>query len=214
MFSFSKASRQFKSLSDESRLRIYTIIVVESGKCDMDETEPLALNTVTGLTSLSGLAQSTVSHHVKILTAAGIIEPKRKNNKKYLFPTKKAATYLEHITSLYADALANDKEIYSDVAAGYIFEQNDYTEAIDFISSHGYLAQGPTSLESSYGAVRFHLYKKKKKNSISVEITYTPVDGSISLGVLKRFISELKDETTEITKLINKFASAKAELGA
>jgi len=211
MFTFSKAAMQFSALADESRLKLYTMIVIESGKCDMDETDPVAMNTVTGLTALSALAQSTVSHHIKRLHNTGLVESKRKHNKKYLFPTPAAIEYQQHISSLFQDALANDKTYYSDVAERFVFEQDDYSELIDFLTLHNFTVQGPTSLESSYGAIRYHIYNPKRRDAISIELTYTPVDGSLHLGYLERFSDTLKDDIETLKSKISHFASAKAK---
>ncbi|KXK26989.1 MAG: Helix-turn-helix domain protein [candidate division WS6 bacterium OLB20] len=210
MFSFDRAADAFTALSDPSRLKIYTTLVIESGKCDLDETLPVAMNTVTGLTKLSGLAQSTVSHHVRKLKEAELVEEHPKGGKKYLFPVKSGIEYNRYITDLFTEALQNDKTLYTDILPGYTFEQKDFTEAVEFLALNDFLLQGPTSLDSSYGAVRFHLYNPKRKDTISIELTYTPVNGELHIGHLKRFTSLLESDIKRLKNLISRFVSAKA----
>jgi ArsR family transcriptional regulator len=50
-----------KALSDPTRLRLFSLITASSEQCACDLTEPL------------GVSQPTVSHHLKILTDAGLL---------------------------------------------------------------------------------------------------------------------------------------------
>ncbi|MGC5616217.1 ArsR/SmtB family transcription factor [Georgenia sp. Z1491] len=61
-------SRAFKALGDPTRLRLLASIGGHPGDsaCVCDLTEPL------------GLSQSTVSHHLKVLREAGLIEGERR----------------------------------------------------------------------------------------------------------------------------------------
>lgn len=57
-------ARVFKALADPTRVRLLSIVAAAEGAeaCVCDLTEPV------------GLSQPTVSHHLKILTAAGFLE--------------------------------------------------------------------------------------------------------------------------------------------
>src|SRR5690554_8212126 len=56
-------SRRLKALADPTRMRLLTIISAHEGAeaCVCDLTEPV------------GLSQPTVSHHLKVLTRAGLV---------------------------------------------------------------------------------------------------------------------------------------------
>ncbi len=54
------ASR-LKALSDPTRLRLFSLVASEPSRCACDLTEPL------------GVSQPTVSHHLKVLTEAGLL---------------------------------------------------------------------------------------------------------------------------------------------
>ncbi len=59
-----KLARSLKALADPARLRLVSLVAASEGAeaCVCDLTEPL------------GLSQPTVSHHLKILVDAGLIE--------------------------------------------------------------------------------------------------------------------------------------------
>jgi len=50
-----------KALSDPTRLRLFSLIASSGEQCACDLTEPL------------GVSQPTVSHHLRILTEAGLV---------------------------------------------------------------------------------------------------------------------------------------------
>lgn len=54
------ASR-LKALSDPTRLRLFSLVASEPSQCACDLTEPL------------GVSQPTVSHHLRVLTDAGLL---------------------------------------------------------------------------------------------------------------------------------------------
>lgn len=56
-----RSAAQFKALGDSTRLRIMQILAANGSVCACDLEEPL------------GLSQSTVSHHLRQLTDAGLI---------------------------------------------------------------------------------------------------------------------------------------------
>ena len=58
----------FKALADPGRLRLLSFIAAQ----------PAAEACVCHLTEPSGLSQPTVSHHLKVLTAAGLLERERR----------------------------------------------------------------------------------------------------------------------------------------
>ena len=59
----SELARRLKALADPTRLRLLSIIAAHEGAeaCVCDLTEPV------------GLSQPTVSHHLKVLTSAGLV---------------------------------------------------------------------------------------------------------------------------------------------
>jgi ArsR family transcriptional regulator len=66
-------ARTFRALSDPTRLRLISIIAASEGQeaCVCDLTEPV------------GLSQPTVSHHLKILTEAGILNRTKRGSWAY-----------------------------------------------------------------------------------------------------------------------------------
>jgi ArsR family transcriptional regulator, arsenate/arsenite/antimonite-responsive transcriptional repressor len=62
----------FKVLSDPARLQLLSLIAAQpGGACTCDLTEPVAL------------AQPTVSHHLKVLLAAGLVTRERQGQYTY-----------------------------------------------------------------------------------------------------------------------------------
>ena len=64
------ASR-LKALSDPTRLRLFSLVASVPERCACDLTEPL------------GVSQPTVSHHLKVLTEAGLVT--REQRGKWVF---------------------------------------------------------------------------------------------------------------------------------
>lgn len=64
------AARVFKALGDPARVRLLSMIAAapDEGACVCDLIEPL------------GLAQPTVSHHLKVLLDAGLLERERRGS--------------------------------------------------------------------------------------------------------------------------------------
>lgn len=60
-----------KALSDPTRLRLFSLISAGSEQCACDLTEPL------------GVSQPTVSHHLKVLTEAGLLEREQRGKWAY-----------------------------------------------------------------------------------------------------------------------------------
>jgi ArsR family transcriptional regulator len=89
----------FRALGDPGRLRLLSFLAAQPGgeACVCNLTEPL------------GLSQPTVSHHLKVLTEAGLLERERRANWMYyrlrlerlgqlcaaLVPPKRLATAME-----------------------------------------------------------------------------------------------------------------------
>lgn len=61
-----RTATQFKALGDSTRLRIMQILAANGSVCACDLEEPL------------GLSQSTVSHHLRQLTDAGLISREKR----------------------------------------------------------------------------------------------------------------------------------------
>ena len=72
-------ARSLKAIADPARLRLVSLIAASEGQeaCVCDLTEPV------------GLSQPTVSHHLKVLTDAGLLEREQRGKWAYysLVPT-------------------------------------------------------------------------------------------------------------------------------
>ncbi len=77
------ASR-LKALSDPTRLRLFSLVASASEMCACDLTEPL------------GVSQPTVSHHLKVLTEAGLLEREQRGKWVYFSASPHAMTELSH----------------------------------------------------------------------------------------------------------------------
>ncbi|MCK9794093.1 metalloregulator ArsR/SmtB family transcription factor [Isoptericola sp. 4D.3] len=66
-------ARQFKALADPTRVQLLSIVTAHEGHeaCVCDLTEPV------------GLSQPTVSHHLKILVEAGLLEREQRGRWAY-----------------------------------------------------------------------------------------------------------------------------------
>lgn len=75
------ASR-LKALSDPTRLRLFSLVASTSQVCACDLTEPL------------GVSQPTVSHHLKVLTTAGLLEREQRGKWVYFSASSQAMAEL------------------------------------------------------------------------------------------------------------------------
>ncbi|KAA1420915.1 helix-turn-helix transcriptional regulator [Nocardioides humilatus] len=66
-------ARMFKALADPNRVKLLSLIAASSGQeaCVCDLTAPI------------GLAQPTISHHMKVLTEAGLVEREQRGKWAY-----------------------------------------------------------------------------------------------------------------------------------
>lgn len=71
-------SVKLKALSDPTRLRLFSIISSGEAMCACDLTEPL------------GVGQPTVSHHLKVLHDAGLVEREQKGKWAFYSPSSAA----------------------------------------------------------------------------------------------------------------------------
>ncbi len=73
-------ARRLKALSDPQRLRLLSIVLADGGEptCQCDLTEPL------------GLSQPTVSHHLKVLVEAGLLEREQRGRWAFYRPVPSA----------------------------------------------------------------------------------------------------------------------------
>jgi ArsR family transcriptional regulator len=79
----------FKALADPARVRIVNVLATEGGPvCACDLYEPL------------GLAQPTVSHHLKKLTEAGLLEREQRGKWAYFSLKRDAVEKLAGVTDL------------------------------------------------------------------------------------------------------------------
>lgn len=79
-------ARVFKALGDPTRVRLVSLIAAADGgeACICDLTEPV------------GLSQSTVSHHMKLLTDAGLISREQRGKWAYYRVVDEALTAVAH----------------------------------------------------------------------------------------------------------------------
>ncbi|GIG39269.1 ArsR/SmtB family transcription factor [Cellulomonas phragmiteti] len=81
-----RLARTFKALSDPTRVQLLSIVAAhEDGEaCVCDLTEPV------------GLAQPTVSHHLKILVEAGLLTREQRGRWAYYALVPDALTHVAH----------------------------------------------------------------------------------------------------------------------
>jgi ArsR family transcriptional regulator len=75
------ASR-LKALADPTRLRLFSLVASAHTACACDLTEPL------------GVSQPTVSHHLKVLTTAGLLEREQRGRWVYFSVSNEALAEL------------------------------------------------------------------------------------------------------------------------
>jgi ArsR family transcriptional regulator len=82
-------ARMFKALADPTRVKLLSMIAAADGReaCICDLTEPV------------GLAQPTISHHMKVLTEAGLVSREQRGKWAYF-------SLVPGILESLADALA------------------------------------------------------------------------------------------------------------
>ncbi len=85
-------ARRFKALGDPARLRLLSLIASNEEMCVCDLTEPL------------GLSQPTVSHHLKVLASAGLVQREQRGKWAYFSVDDTELDHLAH--TLVADALS------------------------------------------------------------------------------------------------------------
>jgi len=99
--------RVMKALSDPNRLKIMKMLEIKA-LC------------VCEITSLLGLAQSTVSKHLKILEDAGLVDSWRQEGwVNYCLPEEYENKYAEELEQLLVDWLAENPEIKKILAQVY-----------------------------------------------------------------------------------------------
>lgn len=77
-----RTATQFKALGDSTRLRIMQILAANGSVCACDLEEPL------------GLSQSTVSHHLRQLTDAGLISREKRGTWAFFSVSQDSVTQL------------------------------------------------------------------------------------------------------------------------
>jgi ArsR family transcriptional regulator len=89
-------ARQFKALSNPHRLRIFNLL---SGCCEpgnQHNTEEILSCCVGELDQQLGIASSTLSHHLRELHHASLIEMKRRGKQIYCSVNTETLTQLKH----------------------------------------------------------------------------------------------------------------------
>jgi ArsR family transcriptional regulator len=69
---------KLKALADPNRLRLFSLISAGDAQCACDLTEPL------------GVGQPTVSHHLKVLYDAGLVEREQRGKWAFYSPSSEA----------------------------------------------------------------------------------------------------------------------------
>jgi len=75
---------RLKALSDPARLRLISLIASNGEKCVCDLTEPL------------GLSQPTVSHHLKVLSNAGLVNREKRGRWAYFSVNEAELGHVAH----------------------------------------------------------------------------------------------------------------------
>jgi ArsR family transcriptional regulator len=83
----------FRALADPARVRLVNILATEGTVCVCELTEPL------------GLSQPTVSHHLKKLTDAGLVEREQRGRWAYFSINEEAMERLAGLADLSKGAL-------------------------------------------------------------------------------------------------------------
>ena len=83
----------FRALADPARVRLVNILATNGSVCVCDLTAPL------------GLTQPTVSHHLKVLTAAGLLEREQRGRWAYFSINDEAMERLAALADLSKGAL-------------------------------------------------------------------------------------------------------------
>ena len=83
----------FRALADPARVRLVNILATNGSVCVCDLTAPL------------GLTQPTVSHHLKVLTAAGLLEREQRGRWAYFSINDEAMERLADLADLSKGAL-------------------------------------------------------------------------------------------------------------
>ncbi|RLE16246.1 MAG: transcriptional regulator [Actinobacteria bacterium] len=73
---------RLKALADPTRLRLFSLVASQPEQCAYDLTEPL------------GVSQPTVSHHLKVLTEAGLLTREQRGKWAYFSVSADALTEL------------------------------------------------------------------------------------------------------------------------
>ena len=92
-------SRAFKAIADPGRLRLLSFIAGQPGAeaCVCNLIEPL------------GLAQPTVSHHLKVLTEAGLLARERRGTWMFYRLVPERVEALRQVLAVPADKLATKR---------------------------------------------------------------------------------------------------------
>lgn len=197
----------FSALGEPSRLRVFETIIEESRNFDEKETSPLSKNTVGGLAQITGLSQSTISYHVKILHKARLIKTQRVDNKKYLFPTQNPINVFQKISTVLEESFVNDVKFCPLLPLKNI-ELQKIESLIDFLTLNGYRVDGTTGLKgASYGSIRFHVFKRKQPLEMPIHLNYFPITGEVSLSANIALFDSSKPSIDQLSQLIEKYLS-------
>ena len=77
-------ARRLKALSDPTRLRLFSLLAAGDERCACDLTDPL------------GVSQPTVSHHLKVLLAAGLVTREQRGKWAYYAADRDHLRELSH----------------------------------------------------------------------------------------------------------------------
>ena len=115
-------ARIFKALSDENRLAIFELIRKCCGDCCKVSDKDID-NTVTEIARHFSLSLSTVSHHLKELRNAGLIECRKNGRLLHCAVNREALEQIDQFTS----AAAPDEDVAQEVTEDVAEEARDDT---------------------------------------------------------------------------------------
>jgi DNA-binding transcriptional ArsR family regulator len=183
-------TKQFNSLGNTQRLKIYGAILQEAAYCDLEENPVIAENTSKALIKITKLSPATVTHHINLLKDAKLITEVTKGKYKYLFPNQETLELMRNV--LKAEEL--DKKIIRFPNTN--IPSDKFGELVDFLRVNGYRFKRPTKKQNQ---IRYYSANKE------FIVVYSNSSEKIYLINLKGDLKQI----SELMSLIEKFGNLK-----